>query len=153
VEWKFGLAVIEEQYARRHAVVIPYNILTYPIARCYFARNKDTRQEVLREKLLKISCTSLSHKVTFTLIWINASHLKSIFFVDQFTCVQIENTRLNCFNIFFALAFSFFSKMLNHPIVGAMLEPFERPTPTVFAFNICPSSVQLLLNEKAQWAF
>ena len=32
--------------------------------------------------------------------------------------------------------------------VGAMLEPFERPPHNfVFASNICPTSVQLLLNE------
>ncbi|KAL9953992.1 hypothetical protein ACROYT_G041478 [Oculina patagonica] len=50
VEWKFGLAVVEEQYARRHAVVIPYNILTYPILQCYFAVNKDTRHEHAKER-------------------------------------------------------------------------------------------------------
>ena len=46
MEWKFGLAVVEEQYARRHAIVIPYNLLTYLIARCYFAAKRDTREQV-----------------------------------------------------------------------------------------------------------
>ena len=52
VEWKFGLAVLEEQYARRHPIVIPYNLLTYPISQCYFTARKDIRREVLRKLII-----------------------------------------------------------------------------------------------------
>ena len=38
--------MLEEQYARRHAIVIPYNLLTYPILQFYFSKNKDTRKQV-----------------------------------------------------------------------------------------------------------
>ena len=46
MEWKFGLAVLEEEYERRHAIVIPYNLLTYPIAQIYLSKNKDSRKQV-----------------------------------------------------------------------------------------------------------
>ena len=46
MEWKFGLAVLEEDYERRHAIVIPYNLLTYPIAQIYLSKNKDSRKQV-----------------------------------------------------------------------------------------------------------
>lgn len=44
VEWKFSRAVIAEEYRRCHPIIVPFNILTVPIARWYIRRYGDMRE-------------------------------------------------------------------------------------------------------------
>lgn len=44
VEWKFSRAVVAEEYRRCHPIIVPFNILTVPIARWYIRRYGDMRE-------------------------------------------------------------------------------------------------------------
>ena len=46
VEWKFSRAVVAEEYRRCHPIIIPFNILTVPIASWYIRRYGDMRERV-----------------------------------------------------------------------------------------------------------
>ncbi|CAH3147513.1 unnamed protein product, partial [Porites lobata] len=48
VEWKFSRAVVADEYRRFHPIVVPFNIITFPISRCYIKKYGDSRAEVRR---------------------------------------------------------------------------------------------------------
>ncbi|XP_078359538.1 short transient receptor potential channel 5-like [Oculina patagonica] len=45
VEWKFSRAVIENQYRNLHSIVVPFNLLSVPVALCYFKVKGNPRVE------------------------------------------------------------------------------------------------------------
>ena len=48
MEWKFSRAVVADEYRRYHPIVVPFNIITYPVAHWYINSHGDTRDEVCR---------------------------------------------------------------------------------------------------------
>ncbi|CAH3147511.1 unnamed protein product, partial [Porites lobata] len=45
VEWKFARAVVADEYRRHHPIVVPFNIITFPISHCYIKKYGDSRAE------------------------------------------------------------------------------------------------------------
>ncbi|XP_078359526.1 short transient receptor potential channel 5-like [Oculina patagonica] len=45
VEWKFSRAVVENQYRNLHSIVVPFNLLSVPVALCYFNISGNPREE------------------------------------------------------------------------------------------------------------
>ena len=46
VEWKFSRAVFAEEYRRCHPIIVPFNIISVPIARLYIRCYRDMREMV-----------------------------------------------------------------------------------------------------------
>lgn len=50
VEWKFARAVVADEYRRHHPIVVPFNIITFPISHCYIKKYGDSRAERARRR-------------------------------------------------------------------------------------------------------
>ena len=48
MEWKFSRAVVADEYRRYHPIVVPFNIITYPVSQCYITIHGDSEAKVCR---------------------------------------------------------------------------------------------------------
>ncbi|XP_068725075.1 short transient receptor potential channel 5-like [Montipora capricornis] len=68
VEWKFSRAVVAEEYRRCHPIIVPFNILSVPIAHWYIRRNggdmREMRARQLRETYQRFYDKELFPEIT-----------------------------------------------------------------------------------------